>query len=127
MIGVNERLHRAVFRFGLLPEGAAKRPVSKPFLAEWALPGGEVVARKVVACGEVACWLRSDLAAAAATALEAERIEYDRVVEETCAWMLLRDMERAADAGMDIDTYRRTRNHTLARIDARRGVNSRGL
>lgn len=48
-------------------------------VTEFATPGGEVVARKVCALGEVACWVRRDLAEvadaeAARSAAEAQRV-----------------------------------------------------
>lgn len=44
--------------------------------------GGEVIARKVVAGGEIACWLRADIADAAEAALEHAEAEIERVKAE---------------------------------------------
>lgn len=49
---------------------------------EYALPSGETVARMVKACGEVECWLRSDLATDTLIARADAEAEIERVKRE---------------------------------------------
>jgi predicted Fe-S protein YdhL (DUF1289 family) len=132
MIGATLPMYSAANRFGHVAAAGAtvRRPPRPPgtgTVTEFATPSGEVVARKVEALGRTECWLRSDIAAAAANSLAEEAAECARVVEEVVAWMNLRDAARAAEHGLSVEQYRSQRNHTLARIDARRGKNSVGL
>jgi hypothetical protein len=52
---------------------------------EWQI-AGEVVARKVTACGRTECWARPDLAELAEAHLEAEHAEMERIKAEVVAF-----------------------------------------
>src|SRR3954466_13393449 len=60
---------------------------------------GDVIARKVVASGETACWLRADIADAAQAALDHAAAEIERVKAQMAADMNLRDSVMAASRG----------------------------
>jgi hypothetical protein len=112
----------AAHRFGLIGRaGGRVRRVGD--LTEFLTEGGEVLCRKVG--GE--CWLRVDLAADAERALHDEQAESARIAADVIAFSLGLDQQRAAAHGMTVEAYRQKRNHALARIDQRRGVNSRNL
>lgn len=97
-------------------------------LTEFVTPGGEILCRKLTGLdGDHECWLSADLAEAAQAALHAEAAESARIAAEVIAFSLGRDSERAAEQGVSLEQYRQVRNHTLARIDQRRGKNSVGL
>lgn len=54
---------------------------------EYALPGGEVVARLVEACGEVETWLRRDLATSTLVARADAFAEKERILREMAAYI----------------------------------------
>jgi hypothetical protein len=138
MKSVPREVHLAAHRFDIVGRaggrkvgGPGRDPRAKPShelrVVEFALPSGEVIARQVEVLDRCECWLRADLADAAEQALHAERAEYARVAAAVIASSLGRDQQRAAEAGLTVEAYRNKRNHALARIDQRRGFNSRGL
>lgn len=134
------RVHYAAHRFGIVASAGGRfvgrcsaddrlhRHGAAIAISEFAAPDGTVIARKVVAAGGATeCWLRADLADLAEQALHAEAAESARIAADVISYSLGRDEARAADAGMTVEQYRQTRNHTLARIDQRRGRNSVGM
>lgn len=136
MTPVDPRVHFAAHRLGLVSAagarkvGAFTREMPKPdevVTSEFALPSGEVISRRVGPLGAAECWLRDDIAAAAEQALHAEAAEAARVAREVVDWSRGRDSERAAEQGVSLEQYRQVRNHTLARIDQRRGKSSIGM
>lgn len=62
--------------------------VSEPAcIKEWKTPDGEVIARKVEACGGVECWLRADLALQVLVDRAEEAAERERVLREMAAYI----------------------------------------
>lgn len=110
MKNVPRELLRASVALGVLSDmGAKMRNAKRPapldghnsispddaIVHEWTL-GAEVVARKVEACGTVACWLRADIAEKAAAAIEAEHADIERVKSEVAA-TIERDRQRRTE------------------------------
>lgn len=141
MIAVDDVTHYAAHRFGLvakaggrlvkqaraaMTDGAAAACGEPAELKEFALPGGEVVARKVVALGSVLCWLRADLAIAAAAALEHERAEHARVISELREFIRDTDRQGAARNGVSVEQYRTNRHNAGARWDRYRAAQRAG-
>lgn len=77
---------------------------------EYVLPDGEVIARKVVAMGETACWLRADVAEAARAAAAAEAAEHQRVIAEVGAFIKSTDEQGARRNGVSVEQYRAQRH-----------------
>jgi len=94
---------------------------------EFVTPGGEVIARKVAACGEVQCWLRADLAEAADAALAKEAADYQRVVTELAAFIRGTDEQGAARNGVSVEQYRTQRHNAGARWDKYRARQRAGF
>ena len=100
MIEVDPILHREAFAFGLISGAGGKKVQQppRPALSGYTVDGGNekaevlefadadgvVISRKVQACGQIACWLRRDIALAALiqraeSAAEIERIKHEVV------------------------------------------------
>lgn len=84
------------------PRNAVNHPDGFPAISrsaaqvdEWAIDG-EIVARKVSACGETLHWLRADIAAIGERHVEADRAETDRM-KATVAEMIDADRRRRAE------------------------------
>lgn len=137
MIAVSPELHLAGHRFGVIA-GVGARKVGRLSLEvpslrtggeviEFALPGGEVVARKVVsATGAVECWLREDLALAAQAALDAEAAANERAALEVARWSREVDQRAADKAGVSLEHYRTQRNFRGMAYDRARAANRTG-
>lgn len=146
---VSETLHYAAHRFNLV-NGAggrlvARRQVTGPVppqmlrsvqhiadpatVKEFATADGEVISRKVCALGEVACWLRSDLADAAEAALEHEAAEHRRVIAEVADYARA-TRQHSRDQSAQTYVLNSSLLHAAARHQARIGrlydMNSRG-
>lgn len=141
MIAVDGITHYAAHRFGIVARAGgrlvrparvemdnnAQQVVGDPAeVKEFATPRGEVVARKVVALGSVLCWLRADLADAAAAALEREQLEHARVISELREFIRDTDRQGAARNGVSVEQYRRNRHAAGERWDRYQGANRRG-
>lgn len=113
-----------------LTKGLAGDEVRGPHVGEvleWALPGGEVVGRKVVACGDVQCWLRADLADATVAALAAEAADYAKVTAELAEFIRSTDERGAARNGVSVQQYRAKRHAAGSRWDYYRAANRAGV
>jgi hypothetical protein len=133
----------AAFRFGLVAAHGGKRfePARETLsdggcplkgwhigeITEFRSPSGEVLARKVVACGRTECWLRHDVAEAAKAALAAEQADSDRIVAEVAGWIRRTDAEGALRTGMTIDAFRAKRLADGMRWDRARAKNRAGV
>lgn len=101
MIAVDPELHREAFAYGVIARAGGKK-VRQPAPAmsgysrdgghtaaevlEFALPDGEVISRKVQACGEVECWLRQDLALETLVKRIDAAAEIERIKKEVAAY-----------------------------------------
>lgn len=117
MIEATADEHYAAARFALLKGGRwVRRPtdgyggIKRGELLEYVMPDGEVLARKVSACGAVECWLRPDVAAAARAALAAEAAEHARVKAELAQFIRTTDEQGARRNGVSVEQYRATRH-----------------
>jgi hypothetical protein len=118
MIKVETDDHYAAARFrGVLSGGKwVRRPTAGLSnhgggeLLEYVLPDGEVLSRKVVACGAVECWLRADVAAQARAALAAEAAEHARVVASVADFIKDTDAAGAKRNGVTVEQYRAQRH-----------------
>lgn len=95
-------------------------------LLEYVMPGGEVVARKVVACGETACWLHPDVAASARAARAAEAAKHERVIAEVGALIKSTDEQGARRNGVTVEQYRAQRHAAGNRWDHYRAAQRAG-
>lgn len=71
-------------------------------VSEFALPTGEVVARRVRRGAESECWLRADLAEAAAAGLLAESAADNEIAQTVCRWALEHPERGPADPPTDV-------------------------
>jgi len=130
MISVDFNLHYAAHRFGIVARaGGTLRPrervtgavpcqmvrgihhISDPAcIKEFVTPDGEVIARKVAACGRVECWLRRDLADAADAALQREAAEHQRIIAELRDFIADTDRQGATRNGVTVEQYRAKRH-----------------
>jgi hypothetical protein len=115
----------AAFRFGLVAAHGGKRvaPTRETLadggcplkgwhigeITEFRGPTGEILSRKVEACGMVECWLRADIADDARAALAAEQDDSDRIIAEVAGFIRRTDAEGAARTGLSVDAYRARR------------------
>jgi len=95
-------------------------------LLEYVLPSGEVIARKVVACGAVECWLRADVAASARAALAAEAAKHERVIAEVGDFIKSTDAAGAKRNGVTVEQYRAQRHAAGNRWDHYRAAQRAG-
>lgn len=95
-------------------------------ITEFVTPTGEVLSRKVIACGERLCWLRRDIAEAAAAAIDAEAAEHKRIAAVVCEEMDRRDSALAAERGETLEHFRIQRNHRGMKFDRYRHAAGRG-
>ena len=134
MIEATADEHYAAARFrGVLSGGKwVRRPtdgyggVKRGELLEYVLPGGEVIARKVVACGAVECWLRPDVAEAARAALAAEASKHEQVIAELRDFIQTTDVMGARRTGTTVEQYRTNRHNAGARWDRYRAQQRAG-
>jgi len=95
-------------------------------IVEFALPNGEVIARRVETPGNVACWLRDDLLRQAQAWIEQQDRETQRIIDEMVAFV----GERTAKAPEPLRSLSRHLVEAAARHSARLGrlhdTNSRG-
>lgn len=117
MIEVSADEHYAAARFAVLKGGRFVRKPTDGYggivrgeLLEYVTASGEVLARKVTACGAVECWLRPDMAQAARAALAAEAAEHARVVAELGQFIRDTDVMGAARNGQTVEQYRASRH-----------------
>lgn len=132
MIGVETDKHYAAHRFGLVAAAggkATRRPV--PSMSGYDTAGGieagqvlefrdaagELLSRKVVACGRTECWLRADLADGARAALAREAAEHDRIKADLADFIKSTDAAGAKRNGVTVEQYRATRHAKGARWD----------
>lgn len=117
MIEVSADEHYAAARFAVLKGGKwVRRPtdgyggIKRGELLEYVRPDGEVLSRKVVACGGTACWLAADVADAARAALAAEAAEHASVVEDLRDFIKSTDEQGARRNGVTVEQYRAQRH-----------------
>jgi hypothetical protein len=96
-------------------------------VSEWLDPAGCVLSRKVKACGQLVCWLRSDLVAEAEAVVAKQKAAGEQAVAKVVAWSARADAENAAKRGMTVGDYRRLRNAQGHRAEMRSGRNSFGM
>jgi hypothetical protein len=127
LVPVSFHAYYAAHRGGYV-SGLGGRVVRVGGTSEFVTSGGEVLCRKITpVAGQPECWLRVDLADAAAEFLIREQAEDARVAAEVISWSLGRDQQRADEHGMTLEAYRQKRNAQLARIDQRRGRQNIGM
>lgn len=95
-------------------------------VVEFVAPDGSVLARKVTACGERECWLRTDLVAAAEAVVEREAAEVTRIKDVIIEEMNRRDSALAAARGETLECFREQRNYRGMRWDRARAANRAG-
>jgi hypothetical protein len=124
MIEASTDEHYAAARFAVLKGGKWVRRATDGYggiargdLLEYVLPGGEVLTRKVVACGQTACWLRADVLEQARAALAAEAAGHARVIAEVGQFIRDTDVMGASRNGQTVEQYRATRHAKGARWD----------
>jgi hypothetical protein len=124
MIEVTDDAHYAAARLKVLTGGRFVRSKTQGRggmgcgdLLEYVLPDGEVVARKVAALDQVACWLRADLAERARAAMAAEAADYARVTAELAEFIRSTDQQGARRNGVTVEMYRAQRHAKGARWD----------
>lgn len=142
MINTSEQIYMAAHRFGVIAGAGARLRKAPAFemaeharasygthavVKEWAAPGGLVLARSVVSHDAAEFWLRRDLAEAAHAALDAERADSDRIINEVAGWIRRTDAEGAARTGMTVDAYRAKRLADGMRWDRARAKNRAGV
>lgn len=117
MIKVEVDEHYAAARFSVLKGGKwVRRPtdgyggVKRGELLEYVMPDGEVIARKVVACGAVECWLRPDVAQQARAVLAAEAATTARVIADMAEFIRDTDATGAKRNGVTVEQYRAQRH-----------------
>lgn len=95
---------------------------------EYALPGGEVVARLVEACGEIECWLRSDLATETLVRRADAFAEKERIIKEMASY--INATRRSGEQRAETYVLSSALIHAAARHQSRLGrlhdMNSRG-
>lgn len=137
-----DKTYPAAFRFGVIAEHGGKRcdPARETLadgacplrgqhigeITEFRSPSGEVLSRKVVACGRTECWLRHDVAEAAKAALAAELDDSDRIVAEVAGFIRRTDAEGAARTGLSVDAFRAKRLRDGMRWDKYRAKQRAG-
>jgi hypothetical protein len=134
MIEVDVDEHYAAARFrGVLSGGKWVRRATDGYggiargdLLEYVLPDGAVLTRKVVACGQTACWLRADVAQAARAALAAEAAGHARVIAEVGQFIRDTDIMGARRTGTTVEQYRTNRHNAGARWDHYRAAQRAG-
>lgn len=137
-----DKTYPAAFRFGVIAAHGGKRVApTRETLAEGACPlkgqhlgeitefrgpTGEVLSRKVEACGMTECWLRQDIADDARAALDAEQADSDRIVAEVAGWIRRTDAEGAQRTGLSVDGFRAKRLRDGMAWDRARAKNRAG-
>jgi hypothetical protein len=137
-----DKTYPAAFRFGVIAAHGGKRcdPARETLadgacplrgqhigeITEFRSPTGEILSRKVEACGVIECWLRRDLADDARAALLAEAADSERIISEVSGWIRRTDAEGAERAGLTVDAFRAKRLRDGMRWDRARAANRAG-
>lgn len=141
MITVSADIHRAAIAYGVV-SGAGAKVVRRPALTmsgysvdggssavkvlEFATASGEVVSRKVEACGRSECWLRQDLALQALAATAEAAAEMERIKSVMTAEMNRKDQALADARGETLEHFRTQRNYRGMRWDRYRHAQRAG-
>jgi hypothetical protein len=142
MISVDFDLYYAAHRFGLVARagGRLMRPKrialdgspqltaggERATVKEFATLDATVIARSVEAAGSRECWLRADLAGAAAAAMRREAAEHRRVVEVVGRFIADTDAAGAERDGVTVEQYRARRHAAGNRWDRYRAQQRAG-
>lgn len=132
MKSVNQHLHFAAHRFGIVAKAGGRMVKRKPSplqgnsvdggsaeveVKEFATASGEVIARRVTTPTAEECWLRADLAEQARAALEEEAAGYARATAVVAEFISYTDEQGAARTGTTVEQYRAKRHAAGNRWD----------